>query len=153
MAFRHKVKITVRSVIEDLDARGLVSGEREENEEKSIGELSSVEGGGYLITYSTVAEGIRTQTRLTVTDTERVRLTRDGGVVSEMEFCLKEDYKTVYSVPPYSFDMTISTKRLEVDLSELGGSIRLNYEMTIGGQSRVVRMTVKAERGATANGA
>lgn len=145
MAFIREIKVTARSVIDDLDKNGLVTGEREENEEAGEGFLHERGGGSYLITYTAESENDRAVTDISVTADGRVTLTREGGVQSKMEFMRGEEYKTVYSVPPYSFDMTVVTKRVDVSLTREGGVLRLNYLMTIGGQSRAVRMTVTAE--------
>lgn len=145
MAFIREVKVSARSVIDDLDKNGLVTGEREENEETGEGFLHVREDGSYLITYTSESENDRAINDISVTNDEKVTLTRQGSVQSRMEFSRGGEYKTVYSVPPYSFDMTVATRRVDVNLSTEGGTLRLNYLMTIGGQSRAVRMTVSVK--------
>ena len=52
-------------------------------------------------------------------------------------------HKSEYSVPPYTFDTVITTKKVRNNLTRAGGRLDLYYEMNIGGQDKKVRMKIE----------
>ena len=62
-----------------------------------------------------------------------------------MLFSVEKTHKSIYKVPPFSFDMTIETLRLTSTLSDMGGEINLLYRMTVGGAVRKTKMKITAE--------
>ena len=71
-----------------------------------------------------------------------VSVRREGAICSTMHFDTAEPFKTLYSIPPYKFDMEITTKRLDVSLSETGGKIDIMYRMDVGGAKKEARMKI-----------
>ena len=142
MAFIYELEYTVHSVIENLDENGLIEGEPEVNLITVDGFLKS-DGESLFITYSESSEGGKILTDMTVSDGE-VRLSRRGAVMFDATFREGESASTVYSIPPYSFDAVITTKRIRSELTKDGGVLRLNYGMNIGGQDKAVRMKITA---------
>ena len=63
-----------------------------------------------------------------------------------MRFSDGETFNTLYCVGPYSFDMTVRTKRIRNSLTVDGGELQLIYSMNVGGQEKNVRMRISAKR-------
>ena len=148
MAFIYDAKITVRSVIDNLDEAGLVVGESEISINTYEGFLrcEAREAGDLLtISYSErVEDGDRVYTDM-VLDGGALTLTRRGACEYDIRFAEGERYEGIYAVPPYKFDMTVLTKRLRNDLTRAGGEVRINYNMAVGGADKSCRMHIKLE--------
>ena len=142
MAYIYELEYTVHSVIENLDDAGLAADEPEISITTSEGFLKLGEDSS-VISYVEATEGGRVATDITVED-GAIRLTRRGAVVFDAVFREGESFKTVYSIPPYSFDAEIRTKRIRCDIGKLGGELRLLYSMNIGGQEKSVRLKISA---------
>ena len=63
-----------------------------------------------------------------------------------MELEQGREFSAPYSVPPYSFDMTLLCGRIRAGLSAEGGDLRLVYDMTVGGATRRCRLNIKVKR-------
>lgn len=133
------VSITVSSVIDNTE-NGLPVGEQEKTLITAAGSLTC-EDGTLTLKYAEEAEGQRTDCTLIYRD-GGVILSRRGSVVVDLVFEEGEDCNTVYSVPPYRFDMTVRTKKIRATLTENGGELQLIYDMNIGGQDKRVRMYI-----------
>ena len=139
-----KLILTVNSVIDNLSDAGLPDGDPEINIFTTDGTLS-VFDGGYLLRFTEVQEGGEAHTSLYIT-AENVRLVKSGAITSEMRFSDGEIFNTLYCVGPYSFDMTVRTKKIRNSLTEEGGELQLIYSMNVGGQEKNVRMKISAKR-------
>ena len=139
-----KLKITVNSVIDNLSEAGMPEGDPEINIFTTDGTLAPIDGG-YLLTFTEEQDGGAAKTELYVTE-ERVRLLKSGSITSEMRFSEGEIFNTLYCVGPYSFDMTVRTKRIRSSLCADGGELQLIYTMNVGGQEKNVRMKISAKR-------
>ena len=139
-----KLILTVNSVIDNLSDAGLPDGDPEINIFTTDGTLS-VFDGGYLLRFTEVQEGGETHTSLYIT-ADNVRLVKSGAITSEMRFSDGEIFNTLYCVGPYSFDMTVRTKKIRNSLTEDGGELQLIYSMNVGGQEKNVRMKISAKR-------
>lgn len=142
MAFIYELEYTVHSVIENLDDNGVIEGEPEVNLITVDGFLKS-DGESLFITYAEMSEGGKILTDMTISEGE-VKLSRRGAVMLDATFREGESVKTVYSIPPYSFDATLSTKKIRSEITKDGGTLRLHYGMNIGGQEKAVRMKITA---------
>ena len=144
MAFIYEMEFRTHSVIENLDGAGLAEGEPE---------ISIITSEGFLrvgeeervISYTEKTEGGRVVCELTLKEGE-VRLSRRGAVVFDATFREGESYSGIYSVPPYSFDTEIKTKRIRDGITKAGGELSIIYNMNIGGQEKAVRLRVTAKR-------
>ena len=135
-----EAKIKIESTIQNLDSVGLADGDPE---------CTATEGVGYyhfdkdkiLITYCEDTEGGRVTSEIFVTG-DTVRVKRSGAIESDME--IKEGFTdhSVYSIPPYRFDMEITGKRVRSELSECGGRIDLRYSMKVGGAEKSAGMRI-----------
>lgn len=135
-----EIKVKIESTVEELDDAGLT--ESSEKTESSAEGLIDSEENKLKITYSETEEGITTNTLIAVTEKE-VSVKRDGGVEYEFIFREGESTSSVYSVPPYSFDTEIYTRKIRNTLTDAGGEISLLYDMTIGGAKKRTRMKIK----------
>lgn len=138
------MEITVHSVIEELDDAGLPAGEPEINI-VTLPVSRRVRGGAERLSYTEEQEGGRIDTAITVSPSGSVRIVRTGAVVWDASFSEGESCRTVYSVPPYSFDCTVTPRRvtLERDGEEL--TIRLVYSMELGGGKKDVKMRISVK--------
>ena len=143
MTVNHKAELTVSSVIDSLDDSGLPEGEPEISIFTTDGFIKAREGAVEL-TYAEKTEGGNVFCRLTVED-GGVLLSRSGAVECNLSFREGETSSTVYKIPPYAFDMSVSTKRVRTTLTEQGGELQLVYLMSIGGQDRQARMKISAK--------
>ena len=139
-----KLILTVNSVIDNLSDAGLPEGEPEINIFTTDGALS-VYDSGYLLRFTEVQDGGEAHTNLYITK-ENVRLVKSGTITSEMRFSEGEIFNTLYCVGPYSFDMSVRTKKIRNSLTDEGGEIQLIYSMNVGGQKKNVRMKISAKR-------
>ena len=139
-----KLSITVNSVIDNLSDAGLPDGEPEINIFTTDGTLALIDGG-YLITFTEEQDGGSATTNLYVYE-GGVRLVKSGAITSEMRFSEGEEWSTLYCVGPYSFDMTVRTKKIRNSVTECGGDLQLIYTMNVGGQEKNVRMKISSKR-------
>ncbi len=133
-------KIKVSSVIDTLALSGLPEGdpERTETHPEASVECS---GGEYKIVYTEPTEGGEVRTEIKIKE-GNVTVRRTGAIRSEMHFAEGVSHKSLYSIPPYSFDAEIYTVKVR-DRLESDGRLDILYRMEIGGESRRVRMTVQ----------
>lgn len=76
----------------------------------------------------------------------KVVLLREGTTSAKMIFDLKEPMVSLYSTPYGALQITTLTKKLDVDMDELGGKLNIEYEISIGGekpQKTALTMEVK----------
>ena len=135
------VKITVHSVIENVDERGIPEDEPEISISTHSGSLRD-EGEILHLGYTEEGEGGNVECHIVIYPDGGVSLSRRGAIVSDILFKEGEECHTVYSIPPYKFDMTVYTKRVRSDMSAEGGILRLLYSMNVGGQEKKVQMKI-----------
>lgn len=135
-----EVKIKIESTVEELDDAGLT--ESSEKTETSAKGFIDGNEDKIKITYSETEENVTTGTLITVTSSE-VSVRREGGVEYEFVFREGESTSSIYSVPPYSFDTEIYTRKIRNTLKDTAGEISLLYDMTIGGAKKRTRMKIK----------
>jgi len=142
MALIFESEIKLHSVIENLDPSGLPEGEPEINISTVTGFLKD-DGEKLSLSYAEAGEGGKVFTDLDIFTDGGVRLSRHGALESELHFREGEEYNTVYSVPPYEFDIKIITKRIRSTVQRHGGTLQLLYSMNVGGQEKSVRMKIE----------
>ena len=141
MAFIKEKKFYVGSVIENLTASGLVEGDVEKTETRPEG-FYKVSDEELVISEREESENGPIICDVTVRESS-VTVKRAGAVVSLMEFEEGKTHKSVYSVPPYSFDIEIYTKKIRNNLGRDGGRLDIHYKMNIGGADTNVRMKIE----------
>ena len=143
MSFITETNVKVISKIENLDDYGLPVGDCERTEGEYQSFIKDIEGG-VLISYTERDDsGERIMSEITVKE-GTVTVKRVGAITTEMRFAEGEEYDTLYSVGPYSFDARIVTKRVRGSMSRLGGEISVHYELTVGGAKKKVQLRVVA---------
>lgn len=135
-----EAKIKISSVIENLDESGLSEGEAERSEICCEGFYHYTDGD-ILITYTQKDNSCSAEAAIICKDAT-VTVSRRGAIESELRFEEGVTHSSLYSVPPYSFDASIYTKRIRKELSERGGTIDLHYNMKIGGVEKSARMKI-----------
>jgi uncharacterized beta-barrel protein YwiB (DUF1934 family) len=141
MAIIKEMNIRFSSVIENLSPTGLTEGEAEKTEICAEG-FYYIHDDRYEISFREETEGGAVFSDITVRDTE-ITLKRRGAIVSDMRFAEGECDRSLYQVPPYSFDTEIRTKKIRNGLTRDGGSVAIFYEMKIGGADKSVRMKIE----------
>ncbi len=141
MAIIKEKKLKISSVIEDMTPSGLADGEAEHTEITTDAFLK-ISDGATVISYTENTEDGRVVSDITLTEAS-VTVTRRGAVESEMVFSEGGSYKSLYQVPPLSFDMEIYTKKIRNNMTRDGGRVDIFYTMKIGGAERYVRMKIE----------
>ena len=140
MTVINEVKIKIESTIENLDSAGLPEGDIERNAVEVCGFLRFSEGE-VTLTYAEENEGGRAESEI-VCKEGCVSVYRKGAIESELYFKEGESHSSIYSVPPYKFDATVTARRVRVDVNADGGKIDLLYNMKIGGAEKSTRMKI-----------
>ena len=141
MAVIKEKKIKMSSVIENLLPSGLTDGEPERAESVADGFLK-ISDGEYALSYVEITEGGRVAADIFITDGS-VRVKRAGAIESDMLFSEGLSHRSVYGVPPYSFDAEIYTKRIRNEMTRDGGRVDIFYTMKIGGADKKVKMRIE----------
>lgn len=139
-----KAKLNIYSDIENLDSYGLPEGEAESTKESFTSSFLR-QGNEFRMSYSTETEGGALFCDIRVAESGEVTVARRGAIESVLLFEKDGEFNTVYTIPPYKFDMQIKTLRLCASLSDVGGKIDILYLMTVGGAQRRCRMRIEAE--------
>ncbi len=139
---KKELMLNISSLIEDIDDSGLCIGETEKQELRLCGTYEYKSGIARIV-YTEKTEGGDVVCKINAKD-GAVTVKRLGAAVSEMQFREGDTYHSLYTVPPFSFDMEITTKSMNVCVSEFHTKINLLYEMNIGGQKRLCRFNLEA---------
>lgn len=125
------VQLVVNSYIENLDESGLAEGDAEISRTSHAAKMS-VRGSDIFLCYEEQSEGgkIFSDIRLC---SDGITVSRRGAIESVLLFKDGEEFNTVYSVPPYKFDMHVKTLRIRSSADENGGEVDILYTMTVGG--------------------
>lgn len=137
-----KVKLKICSYIDNLDDNGLLTAEREVSEQTYSGAMK-ISCGDTSLSYRESTEGGSVFSDILISESGAVTVRRTGAIDSTMYFNEKEEYNTVYTIPPYKFDMNIKTKKIRSTLTEAGGTLEIFYEMNIGTQEKKVKMKIE----------
>ena len=134
MARIYEMNITVSSVIENLDDFGLADGESEKSEIKAPCFLKLDEQKA-VISYTEKNENGKTVTEIIIEENS-VAVNKHGDIETSMLFIEKELTKTLYNVPPFSFDAEIYTRKIRNSVTATGGKLELYYNITVGGAKK-----------------
>ena len=142
-AMLKKIRLDIESTITDLDERGMPDGEPQISRTSHPG-VMRVAADEISLSYRESDENGCVSCVITIRG-GLVSVRREGAIVSVMLFDPDEPFKTIYSIPPYKFDMEIVTESLSVDVCEAGGKINVLYGMNVGGAVKKAKMTILAE--------
>lgn len=135
-----KVRVKIESSIENLDKAGLPDGDVEKSVSEADGFYRFSEGEAFL-NFTEESEGGRSRTEIVCLGGS-VTVRRSGAIESEMHFTEGESHSSIYSIPPYQFDATVTARRVRIELGSEGGRIDLLYNMKIGGADKSARMRI-----------
>ena len=141
MAIIKEKKFIIKSVIENLSPSGAAEGEPEGTSIVCDGFLK-ISGNEINISYTENSEGGKIVSDITVSDGV-VRVKRVGAVESDIIFSPDKPHKSLYRVPPFSFDTTVVTKKIRNSLTKDGGRLDIYYDMEIGGAAKYVKMRIE----------
>lgn len=137
-----KVLIKIFSEIENLDERGNSDGEKEISSTSHNGAMKISEDE-ISLSYRESTEGGSVFSDILIHGSGAVTVRRTGAIDSTMHFDENEEFNTVYSLPPYKFDMKVETKKIKNSLSILGGTLEIFYRMCVGGAEKEVNMKIE----------
>ena len=134
------VKIEVNSYIENLDESGLAEGDAEISRTEHNAKMK-MHGEDVFLSYEEESEGgkIFSDIRLS---SGGITVSRRGAIESVLLFADGEEFNTVYSVPPYKFDMQVKTLRIRGSADANGGEVDILYRMSVGGAAKKCRMRI-----------
>ena len=135
-----RMKLKVLSSIQNLDEFGLADGDVEVTEESEICSYRT-DGEMVSVSYKILTEGGAVSTSYRLAG-DALTVTRSGAINSVMVFKTGETHSSVYEIPPFKFDMTVTAKRLAHNMTHLGGDIELLYEMNIGEAIKLCKMKI-----------
>ena len=134
-------KIRIESVIQSLTAGGTPEGEVERTTFEAVGYYHLKDSSHALVTYTESAEGGNITSELLILPTS-VRVKKQGAIISDMRIEAGITDLSVYSIPPYKFDMTVEGVSVEHTLTEGEGRVFLEYKMKVGGADRHAEMKI-----------
>ena len=134
-----QARVCIVSVIDNLSETGLPSGDRERSESSAIGTVLAGKRGA-VISFSEKTEGGEVRTKIEILGSS-IRVCRHGAIESDMLFSEGVAHRSVYSVPPYSFDANIFTRKIRGSIDN-GDKLEIFYDMEIGGAKKSVKMSL-----------
>ena len=144
MTFIENVNVYIRSSIWELDGEQRREGSAEISDVKHEAQLFSGKGG-VTVKFNERVEGSLIRSEILFSQ-GKIEVKKSGAIESAMVFVSGEDYESLYSIPPYSFDMKIFTKALKCSVTEGGGEATVLYRMEIGGAAKSCSMKITVER-------
>ncbi|MGL5616894.1 MAG: DUF1934 domain-containing protein [Sarcina sp.] len=114
-----------------------LSNDNEQIEVISNGIFKAIEDG-YEVSYEeTEISGMEgTVTKITVTE-DKVILERIGTTESLIEFKIDSNHVSLYNTPYGMLELLTKTKVLDIDVTEKGGVVKIDYEMSVAGQKPI----------------
>lgn len=134
-----QARISIASVIDNLSETGLPSGERETSEGSFVGTVL-FGARGAVISFSEKTEGGEVRTKIEILG-NGIRVCRHGAIESDMLFSEGVAHRSVYSIPPYSFDANVFTRKIRGSIDG-GDKLEIFYDMEIGGAKKSVKMSL-----------
>lgn len=120
-------------------------------EDGDVTDLTSLSPGclretaaGLVLTYTQDSESGKIFNRVETTD-HGLRITRSGAVELTLVLEPKRTEKTIYRVPPFSFDMLVTAEAVKIRREESGGlRIGLSFRSVVGGSAQTTRLVIRA---------
>ena len=142
MAEERNVEIEIESLIEDIDDNGLT-----EDSSKTVSKAKGIlrsNGGLTLIRYTETEEGEKSECEILIAKSS-VTVRRKGRANYDFRFEEGKTFSTLYTVPPFSFDTDIYTRKIVFPINEENQELSLLYDMTIGGAKKKTKMKVRVQ--------
>lgn len=119
------ILLTIRSLQRFMDEPP------EETKLVTQGEMTASDGAVELSYAESELTGLLGTTTVFRIEKDRVLLMRRGAVESKMTFVVGQEDRSLYEMECGALMIAIRTERIDVDLSESGGTIRVAYAITI----------------------
>lgn len=109
-------------------------GEENRIELTSVGKHYYKNGIHYILYDDCEISGMQgTTTMLKITDSD-VTLVRKGKVVQEQHFTLDKKSSSSYTTPYGQMELSVLTKKIDIDYASVSGDINIAYELAVNGQ-------------------
>ena len=138
MSASEKAKLHIRSAVKND------GGDEESISYTVVGEYLKT-NEGFSISYNEITESGKANCQMLVS-ADTVTVERRGAIASRIVFQEGREHSSIYSMGGFSFDMTVKTKKTKIELTENGGRLALQYEMTVGGADKAVHFSVRVEK-------
>lgn len=79
---------------------------------------------------------------------DKFSLIRMGSTSAKMDFDKKTKSVSMYNTPYGTLELKIETKDLEIDIDDNGGSVLVNYNMSLSGQTpynTILKINIKTQ--------
>lgn len=123
-----------------------IDGEKNIIEETAFGSYNEKNGKQYIMYRTEKTEESESVSVMLILDGTSLTIRRHGGTNSSMTYRAGYKYSFPYETPYGVIDMEIETDRLISYLSEDGGTIELNYTLTIQGETYLNDMKITVEK-------
>jgi uncharacterized beta-barrel protein YwiB (DUF1934 family) len=89
----------------------------------------------YVVYEETEISGMEGTTTTLKINKDKLTLLRKGTTNTKMIF--EEDYRDtiLYSTPHGVLELLVDTKQIQIDINDMGGEVKVNYDMSIAGQN------------------
>ena len=74
-----------------------------------------------------------TKTKLYINN-DYIKLNREGTTTTQMEFKKEESSVSLYNTPYGMLELRIDTNDIKIDMSDNGGDVTINYDLSVEGQ-------------------
>ncbi|MBQ8380712.1 MAG: DUF1934 domain-containing protein [Clostridia bacterium] len=140
MAITKSIRLAIHSNISNIGEGGVREGAAEITDSAHDAEMTVTESS-VIIKYKETTEGGDVISKIT-SEGDTVTVERSGAIRSVMVFKPGSVYRSLYEIPPFSFDMAITVKAMKNSITLFGGSADILYTMDIGGAQKSCRMKI-----------
>lgn len=102
----------------------------------------------YAVYEETELSGMRGTTTTLKIGKDKFSLIRMGSTSAKMDFDKKTKNVSMYNTPYGTLELKIETKDLDIDINDNGGSVMVNYNMSLSGQTpynTMLKINIKAQ--------
>ncbi|WML36580.1 DUF1934 domain-containing protein [Clostridium sp. OS1-26] len=112
------------------------------------GDFYEKDGSYYAVYKETEISGMEGTTTTLKISNDKFSIIRIGSTSAKMEFDKKAKSVSMYNTPYGTLELKIETKTLSVDVGEKGGDIKVNYNLSVSGQTpqnTQLKINIKAQ--------
>jgi len=112
------------------------------------GKFYKKENWYYAVYEETELSGMRGTTTTLKIGEDKFSLIRMGSTSAKMDFDKKTKNVSMYNTPYGTLELKIETKDLDIDINDNGGSVLVNYNMSLSGQTpynTMLKINIKAQ--------
>jgi uncharacterized beta-barrel protein YwiB (DUF1934 family) len=123
-----------KKAIVTINSRQIVNGEEETIELITAGRFYSKENGYYIVYEETEISGMQGTTTTVRISGDSVSIIRFGTTSSRLNFKKGVRDISLYKTPYGVMEIEVMASLLEIDVGDGGGSLKICYELSTGGQ-------------------